>query len=71
MTALEFIRALAQDAAIGIVVTDAVIEAPGPTILYANPAFGRLVGRDSYDVLGQSPRFMQGKETRRTALAGC
>jgi len=68
MTAFELIRAIAQDAAIGIVVTDAMIEVPGPTILYANPAFGRLVGRDPYDIVGQSPRFMQGKETRRTAL---
>lgn len=68
MTAFELIRALAQDAAIGIVVTDAMIDAPGPTILYANPAFARLVGRDLGDIVGQSPRFMQGKETRRTAL---
>ncbi|MCJ2048265.1 hypothetical protein [Methylobacterium sp. J-070] len=31
MTAFELIRALAHDAAIGIIVTDALIEAPGPT----------------------------------------
>src|ERR1700709_2515292 len=68
MTAFELIRALAQDATVGVVVTDAMIEAPGPTILYANPAFARLVGRDPDDIVGQSPRFMQGKETRRTAL---
>ena len=68
MTVLELIRALAHDASIGIVVTDPVIEPPGPTIVYANPAFGQLVGRDVNDIIGQSPRFMQGKETRRTAL---
>lgn len=68
MTAFELICALAQDAGVGIVVTDAIIEAPGPTILYANPAFGLLVGRNPDDVVGLSPRFMQGKETRRTAL---
>jgi transposase len=42
MTAFELIRALAQDADIGVLVTDAVVDAPGPTILYANSAFGRL-----------------------------
>ena len=68
MTLLELIRALADDATIGVVVTDAVIDVPGPTILYANPAFGHLVGRDLSDVVGRSPRFMQGKETRRTTL---
>ncbi|MCJ2017559.1 PAS domain-containing protein [Methylobacterium sp. E-065] len=68
MTALELIRALAHDATISIVVTDAVIGAPGPAILYANPAFGRLVGRELSEIVGRSPRFMQGKETRRTTL---
>ncbi|MHB2208524.1 PAS domain-containing protein [Methylobacterium sp. CM6257] len=68
MTTLELIRALAHDAAVGIVVTDSMTNSPGPTILYANPAFGRLVGRDLDDVIGQSPRFMQGRETRRLTL---
>ncbi|MGU3667981.1 PAS domain-containing protein [Methylobacterium sp. A49B] len=68
MTAFELIRALAQDADIGVLVTDAVVDAPGPTILYANPAFGHLVGRDLPDVIGRSPRFMQGRETRRATL---
>lgn len=68
MTALELIRTLAQDATIGIVVTNTVIDPPGPTIVYANPAFGRLVGRDLVDIIGQNQRFMQGKETRRETL---
>lgn len=68
MTAFELIRALAQDAAVGIVVTDAALAPPGPTIVYANMAFGLLVGRSLNDIVGRSPRFMQGKETRRTTL---
>lgn len=68
MTAFELIRALAHDADIGVLVTDAVVDAPGPTIVYANPAFGRLVGRGLSDVIGRSPRFMQGRETRRATL---
>lgn len=68
MTAFELIRALAHDAAIGIVVTDTVIDRPGPTIVYANSAFGQLVGRDLHEIIGQTPRFMQGKETRRATL---
>ena len=68
MTALELIRAMAHDTTIGIVVTDTAIDRPGPTIVYANSAFARLVGHDLDNVIGQSPRFMQGKETRRVAL---
>jgi PAS domain S-box-containing protein len=68
MTAFELICALAQDVTVGIVVTDAQIEVPGPTILYANPAFERLVGRGLGSIVGQNPRFMQGRETRRETL---
>ena len=68
MTIIEWIRAFAHDVPVGIVVTDAAIERPGPTILYANPAFGRLVARNPIEIVGLSPRFMQGKETRRETL---
>ncbi|MCJ2094949.1 PAS domain-containing protein [Methylobacterium sp. J-072] len=68
MTAFELIRAFAHDATVGIVVTDPMIEPPGPIILYASAAFGRLVGRELDDIIGLSPRFMQGKQTRRETL---
>jgi PAS domain S-box-containing protein len=68
MTAFELIRAFAHDAHDATVVTDPMIEPPSPTILYANAAFGRLVGRELDEIVGHSPRFMQGKETRRETL---
>ncbi|XYD11937.1 PAS domain-containing protein (plasmid) [Methylobacterium sp. NMS12] len=68
MLVTDLIRVLAEDASIAIVVTDAALEAPGPIIRYANPAFARLVGRDLQHILGQSPRFMQGRETREETL---
>ena len=68
MTIIDWIRAFAHDVPVSIVVTDAVVERPGPTILYANPAFGRLVARNPIEIVGLSPRFMQGKETRRETL---
>ena len=68
LTIVELIRAFGHDLPVGIVITDASIERPGPIIVYANPAFGHLVGRDPDEIIGQSPRFMQGKETLRTSL---
>jgi PAS domain S-box-containing protein len=68
MTPLELIKALAHDASVGVLVTDTQIAAPGPGILYANAAFCDLVGRAPAEVLGLSPRFMQGRETRRSTL---
>ena len=68
MTLVELIRAFGRDLAVGIVITDPTTERPGPIIVYANPAFGQLVGRDPDEIVGQSPRFMQGRETRRATL---
>lgn len=68
MTIVELVRAFMDDAPVAVVITDGNLEPPGPTILYANAAFGQLSGHDLADVLGQSPRFMQGRETRRTKL---
>ena len=68
MTLLEEVSALANNSAVAVAVTDATAAKPGPIILYANEAFGRLVGRSVAEVIGLSPRFMQGRETRRPVL---
>ncbi|WP_336491613.1 PAS domain-containing protein [Methylobacterium nigriterrae] len=62
------IRAFAHDSAVAIVITDAAVAKPGPTIQWANRAFACLVGRSAADLVGISPRFMQGRETRRPVL---
>lgn len=52
-----------------IVITEAdPIDEPGPRIVYVNKAFERLTGYRKADVLGKSPRFLQGPETDRTQL---
>ena len=68
MTFLEVVSAFAHGSAVAVVITDATVEKPGPIIRYANDAFGRLVGRPVAEVIGLSPRFMQGRETRRPVL---
>ncbi len=39
------------------------IEEPGLRVLFVNPAFERMTGYKVDEVLGRSPRFMQGPET--------
>ena len=68
MNVLELARGFLHDAPIGVVITDAQPSKPGPFILYANPAFGVLTGRNSDELVGLTPRFMQGRETRRSSL---
>ncbi len=49
-----------QDA---LVVTDAQIDAPGPHILYANPAFTQMTGYSADELKGKTPRILQGRDT--------
>ena len=63
MTILELVKGFAHDLSTGIVVTDANLGDPGPSILYVNPAFERLVGHDAQSLFGRSPRTLQGNAT--------
>lgn len=51
-----------------IVVTAADLDAPGPTIVYVNAAFLKVTGYSSEEVLGRTPRMLQGPGTSRTTL---
>ncbi|MBE9461370.1 PAS domain S-box protein [Dyadobacter sp. UP-52] len=41
---------------------------PGPRIIYLNDAFTKMTGYSSEEVLGKSPRFLQGPKTDRNEL---
>lgn len=51
-----------------ILITDAQIDLPGPRIIFTNPAFTQLTGYDSGEVVGQTPRILQGPRTDRAVL---
>ena len=55
--------ALLDAAMEGILVTTADLDSPGPTIIYANPAFEQMTGWSKEEIIGQSPRVMQGPNT--------
>jgi PAS domain S-box-containing protein len=44
------------------------LDAPGPRILYVNPAFEQMTGYTPAEVLGKSPRMLQGPETDQNTL---
>lgn len=52
-----------------ILITDAHLDPPGPRIVFVNPAFTRITGYEPEDVLGKTPRLLQGPETNRKTLA--
>ncbi|WP_184381969.1 PAS domain-containing sensor histidine kinase [Roseococcus suduntuyensis] len=62
---LEQVVAATQDI---ILVTAADLDTPGPTIVYVNPAFTELTGYPAEEVLGRSPRLLQGPGTDHDVL---
>ncbi len=49
-------------------ITTAELTFPGPRIVYVNPAYCSMTGRTEAEVLGDSPRIMQGPLTSRAVL---
>ncbi|MEM9466072.1 MAG: SpoIIE family protein phosphatase [Actinomycetota bacterium] len=57
-----------EETSSSVCITTADLDAPGPTIVYVNPAYCRMTGRQRSDVIGASPRIMQGALTDRSVL---
>ncbi|MCJ2127288.1 HWE histidine kinase domain-containing protein [Methylobacterium sp. E-045] len=51
-----------------ILITSAELDEPGPRIEYVNPAFMRMTGYTACEVLGLTPRLLQGPKTERAVL---
>lgn len=50
------------------VLTTTELEMPGPTILHANPAFVKMCGYDLDELVGNTPRLLQGELTDPAGL---
>lgn len=66
---LRLLESVAVNANDAILITDAEpIEHPGPQIVYVNQAFTKMTGYSLEDVLGKTPRLLQGSKTDQDAL---
>ena len=52
-----------------IIITTAKLDPPHPKIVFVNPAFSQMTGYTSEEVLGKTPRLLQGANTDRALLA--
>ncbi len=67
MELADLVKLFAEPLDLAVVLTDVDLERPGPTVLYANEAFSRLSGYSAAEVVGGTPRVLQGPGTNREA----
>jgi len=65
----DFARQLVENLHESVVVTEADLEAPGPRIVYVNRGFEKMTGYRAADVIGRSPRMLQGPATDRRMMS--
>jgi PAS domain S-box-containing protein len=65
---LKLLQAAVEATNEAILITLAELDEPGPRIAYANPAFTRMTGYALPEVIGRSPRLLQGPQTERAVL---
>jgi PAS domain S-box-containing protein len=46
-----------------VLVTTTDLDSPGPSIVYVNPAFEKMTGWSKHEIIGKSPRILQGEKT--------
>ncbi len=67
---LRLLESVAVNANDAILITEAEpVDEPGPRILYANEAYSRMSGYSMDEILGQTPRILQGEGTSDEARA--
>lgn len=66
---LKLLESVITNTKDSILITEArPAEEPGPRILYVNEAFEQMTGYRSEEVLGKTPRFLQGPKTDRVQM---
>jgi PAS domain S-box-containing protein len=64
-TSLAMLRVLADNSFDSILITDATVQGK---IIYANKSFKTLTGHDPDDVIGKTPRILQGAGTDKAVI---
>lgn len=71
MREMEYLRLLEiamEQSFNAVMITTASLDLTGPTIIYANEAMARMSGYSREELLGATPRLLQGPETDREML---
>lgn len=67
-TRLDLLEKAIQSDYDSILITTLELEKPGPKIVYVNDGFTRMTGYSREEVIGKTPRILQGPKTDRAVL---
>ncbi len=65
---LRLLGAAVEQSKEAILITDSALDFPGPEIIFVNPAFSRITGYTAAEVIGKTPRILQGPLTDKSVL---
>lgn len=66
---IQLIKKILEQASDGVIITEAVpFSQPGPKILYVNKAYVDMTGYTEQEVVGKTPRILQGVKTDKEEL---
>ena len=65
---MALVKAAVESANDAIIITEAAMDEPGPRIEYVNAAFTRMTGYGIEEIVGKTPRILQGPKTDRKLL---
>jgi len=66
---IEYLRSALKEAQDAVIITEAApLNPPGPRIVWSNEAFSRMTGYEAGELIGKTPRILQGPETDRPVL---
>ena len=65
---LRLLETAVAQAKESIMITTADLYSPGPRVIFVNPAFTEMTGYDRSEILGKTPRLLQGPKTDREML---
>ncbi|MDZ7689552.1 MAG: PAS domain S-box protein [Balneolaceae bacterium] len=65
---LELLEAAIENDYDSILITELSLEEPGPRIVYVNDGFEKMTGYSKHEVIGKTPRILQGPKTDRAVL---
>ncbi|MCA9068053.1 MAG: PAS domain-containing protein, partial [Planctomycetaceae bacterium] len=65
---LQLVKAAIDHVSYSVMITTADLVPPGPVIVYVTPAFSRMTGFPADEIIGKSPRVLQGPNTDRSVL---